>query len=80
VPPRDLGNTADTAWAVLPLARALAPRPRQALAGIRTAIVRDTFAIRVGRARIRASQQWPRKSDRERVRSLERIDVSSQSS
>jgi len=48
----------------LPPARALAPRRRQALAGIQTAVARDTFAIRVGRARIRASQQWPRKSDR----------------
>ena len=65
------------AWAVLPPARALAPRRRQALAGIQTAVVRDTLAIRAGHGHIRAS---PRKADRERARLLERIDLSSPSS
>ena len=39
------GNTADTAWAVLPPARAPTPPPRQALAGIQ---IRNARRIRAG--------------------------------
>jgi len=84
-----LGNTADTAWQYChrlalwhPAAAKLWPgfRPRSCATRSRFAPGAATFAIRTGRARIRASQQWPRKSDRERVRSPERIEVSSRSS
>ena len=44
------GNTADTAWAVLPPARAPTPPPRQALAGIQ---IRSARRIRAGAASAR---------------------------
>ena len=50
------GNTADTAWAVLPPARAPTPPPRQALAGIQ---IRSARRIRRA-GPLRGEIRWPR--------------------